>query len=276
MSKETKTEKPAVKKRLVFCAQSRGGIGKSTVAEGLICSLTFADIPFAAIDSDPQHRTLASRYPTIVDSFEATQSINQFHVLIRKLPDFPVVIVDFPANATDFLLNAFQHFQVLDSFEQRGIRPTLLIFAADDSAAAESAAATVQFFLDKADYILIENPAKFQSDMFRRTPLHKWLLERKTPTIRIPAVSEVTIHDWKALERKTDKGISLDEAITHPELYDTVRNELNYFRDTFLVQFQDCAVPRLISDAALIKNKILRGEPLQPVPASATLKSPWL
>jgi hypothetical protein len=36
---------------------------------------------------------------------------------VRALPDFPVTIVDFPAQATDFLLGAFQHFRLLDSFE---------------------------------------------------------------------------------------------------------------------------------------------------------------
>jgi hypothetical protein len=185
-------------------------------------------------------------------------------------------IVDFPAQATDFLLGAFQHFRLLDSFEVSGVRPTLLIFAADDSTAAESASASARFFLDKADYILVENPAKFQSEEFKKTALFKWLSDRKTPTIRLPAVTEVTINEWKALERRTKKYIQLEEAIKHPDLFYTVRDELTYFRDTFLAQFEDCAVPRIISDAALIKNKVVRGEALKTLAAAAALEDPWL
>ena len=275
MSKDSKTEKHPVTRRFIACTQSTGRVGKSTVAEGLITWLRFAEIPFAAVDSDRQHRTLANRYPT-VDTFDATKSINDFHTMIRALPDFPVTIVDFPAQSTDFLLGAVQHFRLLDSFELSGIRATLLIFAADDSTAAESASATARFFLDKADYLLIENPAKFQSDEFKKTALYKWLSDRKTPTIRLPAVTEVTINEWKALERRTKKYIPLEEAITHPDLFYTVRDELTYFRDTFLAQFEDCAVPRIISDAGLIKNKVVRGEALKTVPAAATLEDPWL
>jgi len=275
MSKDSKPDKHPVTRRLIACTQSTGRVGKSTVAEGLITWLRFAEIPYAAVDSDRQHRTLANRYPT-VDTFDATQSINDFHTMVRALPDFPVTIVDFPAQATDFLLGAFQHFRLLDSFEASGVRPTLLIFAADDSTAAESASASARFFLDKADYLLIENPAKFQSEEFKKTALFKWLSDRKTPTIRLPAVTEVTINEWKALERHTKKYIQLEEAIKHPDLFYTVRDELTYFRDTFLAQFEDCAVPRIISDAALIKNKVVRGEALKTVPAAAALEDPWL
>jgi hypothetical protein len=275
MSKDSKSDKHPVTRRLVACTQSTGRVGKSTVAEGLITWLRFAEIPYAAVDSDRQHRTLANRYPT-VDTFDATKSINDFHSMIRALPDFPVTIVDFPAQSTDFLLGAFQHFRLLESFEASGVRPTLLIFAADDSTAAESASASARFFLDKADYLLIENPAKFQSSEFKKTALFKWLSERKTPTIRLPAVTEVTINEWKALERRSKKYIQLEEAVKHPDLFYTVRDELTYFRDAFLAQFEDYAVPRIISDAGFIKNKVVRGEALQTVAAAAALEDPWL
>jgi hypothetical protein len=55
-----------------------------------------------------------------------------------------------------------------------------------------------------------------------------------------------------------------------------VRDELTYFRDAFLAQFEDYAVPRIISDAGLIKNKVVRGEALQTVAAAAALEDPWL
>jgi hypothetical protein len=181
--------------------------------------------------------------------------------MIRALPDFPVTIVDFPAQSTDSLLGAFQHFRLLESFEASGVRPTLLIFAADDSTAAESASASARFFLDKADYLPIENPAKFQSSEFKKTALFKWLSERKTPTIRLPAVTEVTINEWKALERRSKKYIQLEEAVKHPDLFYTVRDELTYFRDAFLAQFRTTRSRASYPTRASLKTR-LSGERL--------------
>jgi hypothetical protein len=81
--------------------------------------------------------------------------------------------VDFPAQATDFLLSAAAHFRLLEFFGAAGIRPTLLMFAADDPTAKESASNTIRFFGDAADYLLVENPAKTKatsSDGRRSTP----------------------------------------------------------------------------------------------------------
>jgi hypothetical protein len=41
--------------------------------------------------------------------------------------------VDFPGNKTSKILEFAAHFQMLKSFRAFGIRPTLLIFTADDS-----------------------------------------------------------------------------------------------------------------------------------------------
>jgi hypothetical protein len=42
------------------------------------------------------------------------------------------------------------------------VRPTLLIFVVDDPTAQESAANSIEFFEDAADYLLVESPAKLQ------------------------------------------------------------------------------------------------------------------
>jgi hypothetical protein len=182
---EPTIEKPAVTRRFIACAQSTGRVGKSTVAEGLISWLRYAGIEFAAVDADSQHQTLSRRYPEYVEIFDATKTFDDFARMVQALPNLPVILVDFPAQATDFLLSAAAHFRLLDFFERSGIRPTLLIFAADDPTAKESASDTIRFFGEAADYLLVENPAKYKSDEFRRTALRSWLTERKTPTLRI-------------------------------------------------------------------------------------------
>jgi hypothetical protein len=249
--------KTSITRRFIACTQSTGRIGKSTVAEGLISWLRYAGVAFVAVDADSQHQTLSHRYPSDVESFDATKTLDDFARMIQALPDFPVILVDFPAQATNFLLSAAEHFRLLEFFERSGIRPTLLIFAADDPTAKESASKTVRFFGDAADYLLVENPAKYKSEEFMRTPLISWLAERETAKLRVPAVTAITINAWEALERKLNRYLPLDEACHQTGLHELCRHELGFLRDRFLVQFEDLA-DRVLPNPALIKNKVAR------------------
>ncbi len=261
-------------RRFLACTQSTGRVGKSTVAEGLITWMHYAGVDFAAVDADTQHQTLARRYPQDTAVFDATKTFDDFARMIRELPAFPVVTIDFPAQATGFLLSAARHFKLLEFFEGLGIRPTLLILAADDSTAKESAASTVRFFQDNADYLLIENPARFKSEEFKKTALNKWFTERSTPTLRIPAVTSLTINSWEALERKLKRYLSLDEARQEKQLHELCRHELGFLRDRFLSQFEDYAA-QVLPDINLIRNKIARAPQLA-IESQDPLSDPFL
>ena len=254
---EAAIEQMAVTKRFIACTQSTGRVGKSTVAEGLITWLRYAGIQFAATDADSQHQTLFHRYPDEVGMFDATKTFDDFASMIQTLPASPVILVDFPAQATDFLLSAAKHFRLLEFFEQSNVRPTLLVFAADDPTAKQSASNTVRFFGDSADYLLIENPARFKSAEFSRTALGNWLKERNTPTLSIPTVTAVTMNAWEALEDKIKRYLSLDEVCWQKDLHELNRFELQFLRNRFLVQLEDFA-GRLLPDTSLIKNKVSR------------------
>jgi len=244
-------------RRFIACTQSTGRVGKSTLAEGLISWLRFAEIDFAAVDADTQHQTLSRRYPDKVSIFDATRTFDDFSQMIQELPSVPVILVDFPAQATAFLLEAAAHFNLIEFFERINVRPTLLIFAADDPTAQESAADTIEFFEDAADYLRIENPAKFKSSEFAEIAINAWLEERSTPTIRIPAVTAATMNAWQNLERQSERFVPLDEARDSEALHDLSRMELDHFRNRFLVQFEDWA-DWILPDPSLIKNKVTR------------------
>ena len=247
----------AISRRFIACTQSTGRVGKSTVAEGLITWMRYAGIDFAAVDADSQHLTLSRRYPQDSAIFDATKTFDDFARMLKELPAFPVIIADFPAQATDFLLSAAKHFKLVEFFEQSGIRPTLLVFAADDPTAKESAAKTIRFFNDAADYLLVENPAKFKSDEFKKTALHVWLAERSTPTLRIPAITAVTMNAWENLERKLKRYLPLEEASQQQQLHELSRYELGFLRDRFLVQFEGFA-GQVLPYINLVKNKVAR------------------
>ena len=180
--------------------------------------------------------------------------------MIDTLPAVPVILADFPAQSTGFLLTAAEHFRLLDSFAATGIlRPTLLIFAADDDTAQKSAANTVRFFGDAADYLLVENPAKFKSGEFKRTGLYQWFQERKTPTLRMPTISIVSLNAWDAMERRQQRYLSLDEVTKQPGLSFIPQFELASIKNSFLTQFEELA-DRIVVDVSLIKNRVSREE----------------
>jgi hypothetical protein len=68
-------------------------------------------------------------------------------------------------------LDASERLQLLDFLEHVGIRQTLLVFTADDPTARESAANTVRFFGDRADYLLLENRPGSQASGLRKRRL---------------------------------------------------------------------------------------------------------
>lgn len=261
---ETKTDKPRIAKRFIACTQSTGRVGKSFCAEGIISALRYQGVAITAIDADRQHQTLSRRHPKDVELFDATRSLDDFSLMLQSLPNAPVLIVDFPAQATGFLLDASKKLQLMEFFELQGIRPTFLVFMADDSTARESAAGTVRFFGDRADYLLVENSARFRSAMFKKTPFYKWFQDRSTPTLVVPHVTSPTMDAWEAIERKIGQYLTLDEVRSHLMMHDLCRLELDYVRNRFLVQCEDFA-DRLLPDVSLLKNKVSRPKEMQTV-----------
>jgi hypothetical protein len=214
-------------------------------------------IPHAAIDTDWQHHTLSDRYK--MHLLDATSSEDEFEQLLENLPKSPTLIADFPGNKTSKILEFAAHFQMLKSFRASGIRPTLLIFTADDSTAKDSALETLEFFGDGADYLLIENSARFKSDSFKATPLYDEFVARNSPTLVVPRISAGTLNAWEAAQHRLGEYLSLDKICKADGLNVTSVLELSGVRDRFLVGCEDCA-SHIIPDLALIKNKVQRAD----------------
>ena len=256
MSKNS-SQLPVINQRIHWCTQSPGRTGKSTFADGDISWLEFAGIPYSAVDADSQHHTLSDRHPEI-PLFDATSSQDGFGQFLNSLPATPVLIVDFPAQATENILRFAAHFHMLSTFEKLGIRPTLLIFAANDPAAQDSALDTLEFFGPKADYILVENSARFESNAFKATPLYDRFLQAGALTISIPRMS-IAPSEWQSAQHRLGKGLSLDEMTKLPDLSPWAKVEISGVRNRFLAQLEDCA-HLLLPDVSLIKNKVAREE----------------
>jgi hypothetical protein len=245
-----------INQRLVTCFQSSGRIGKSTMLEGILAWARFAGISVAAVDCDSEHLTLSKRFPEAV-FVDATRSKDEFLELVMELPDVPLSVADFPAQATEFLLSAMESLRVLDALEAQETRLTVLMFAADDPTAAASMAKTYRALDDRADYLLVKNPARFRSHAFDESALAELFRTNRVPVIELPSLTNMTLRQIAIASAEKKKYLTYAEASKTLSIPYICRNEIEHFLNRILVQCEDAAEV-LVPDVGLIKNKVFR------------------
>jgi hypothetical protein len=222
--------------RIICSLQSTGRIGKSTVAQALISWFGFAGVEFAAIDADGEHQTLSRWYPDIVTRLPFRGTDDLLPVL-NETGSMPAMLIDYPAQSTQTLLSAFAHFQTFDFFESKNTRLTSLIFASDERPAMASAAEIVTAFGPRSDYIIVKNPARFQSEIFMHSQLPKMLAEYAAPTIEIGRITRTTLEHLDAESAKTKKALTFREAEKLLPAGSII--ELQSWRNRLFAQFED-------------------------------------
>jgi hypothetical protein len=242
--------------RLVTCFQSSGRIGKSTAQEGIITWARFAGISVAAVDCDAEHRTLSKKFPEAA-FVDATKSKDEFLQLIMELPDSPLAVADFPAQATDFLLGAMESLQVLDALDERETRMTILMFAADDPTATASMAKTYRALGERVDYLLVKNPARFRSHAFDESALAELFRKMKVPVLALPAITTTTLQTIADASAEKKKHLTYSEAVKIPSIHPMCRFEIEHFLNRVFVQCEDAARV-LVPEPSTIKNKVFR------------------
>jgi len=224
--------------------------------EGIITWARFAGIPVAMVDCDAEHRTLSKKFPEAA-FVDATRSTDEFLQLIMELPDTPLAVADFPAQATDFLLGAMRSLRVLDALDERETRMTILMFAADDPTAAASLAKTYRALGNRVDYIVVKNPARFRSRLFDESSLAELFRQKKVPTIQLPAITATTLQQIDAASAERKRHLTFAEAIKIPALHVMCRHEIEHFLNRVYVQCEDAA-EILVPDTALIQNCVMQ------------------
>jgi hypothetical protein len=240
--------------RLITSFQSTGRMGRSTFQQALISWFAFADVEFSTIDCDSEHRTLSSWYPDIATFFPYRRDDDLLPIL-NLAGTAPVELIDFPAQATQSVLNACHHFSALKIFEAKGIRLTVCIFASDERAALASGAQIVSTLGEGADYLVISNPARFTSQVFFASKLAERLQD--SPQIQIPRITGGTIEALDRASKQKRKSLTFREA--EPLLGIGSRYELEHWRNRLFSQFEDNAAA-LLPDESLVKNKVVRAE----------------
>jgi len=246
---------PKIKRRFITCFQSSGRIGKSTMLEGILAWASFAGVPVAIVDCDGEHLTLSKRFPEAA-FVNATRSKDEFLQLMTSMPESPISVADFPAQATEFLLDSMQSLRVLDALEGNGTRMTVLMFAADDPTATASMAKTYRALGNRVDYVVVKNPARFRSRLFDESSLADLFRQTKVPVIELPAITATTIQQINAASAERKRHITFAEAVKIQSLHALCRFEIEHFLNRIYVQCEDAA-EILVPDTKLIQNGVV-------------------
>jgi hypothetical protein len=276
MPKAEKLTKAQVRQRFLLALQSKGSLGKSTLA-GLTTEFCLHNqIPFDAIDCDPGHHTLLDRYPDHAIPFKLTERRDDFGQLLNPLPAAPVVLWDFRSNYTQNFIDHDGYYAIADALAEAGARMTMFLFESDNTNAQDSAAALFEHFGEAIDWVLVANPGAVPKHAeFRQIGLYQALMDRKTPVLDLPQISTVSLNAWSALEAKEQRFLSLGSVIKHPELPFVARRELSKVLDRVFVQFEDLGT-LLVPDEALIKNRCTRVQSSKPTAPMNRFQNPLL
>ena len=251
MSDKTQNGSP---RRTLTSLQSTGRIGRSTLKQGLMSWFSYAGIEFNAIDADPEHHTLSSWYPDITDR-KPYRDENHLLPILNTIGEAPVQLIDFPSQETQSILRAFEHFNAFELFAAKNTRPTVFIFASDERAAMLSAHQIITAFESQADYVIVENPARFTCQVFYHSKLPEILKTFNAPTIQIPRITAATMETLDGASKQIKKALTFREA--EPVLEMGSRFELEHWRNRLFVQFEDIA-DVLLQSPELIQKKVER------------------
>src|SRR6202047_4212703 len=255
------TQKDAPR-RLLPSLQSTGRIGRSTLKQGLLSWFGYAGIEFNAIDADPEHHTLSSWYPDLTDK-KPYNDENDLLPILNSVGEAGVQLIDFPSQETRSILRAFEHFNALELFAAKDTRLTVFIFASDERAAMLSAHQIITAFESHADYVIVENPARFTSGVFFHSKLPELLERFHAPTIQIPRITQTTIAILDDASKQRRKALTFREA--EPVLEIGSRFELEHWRNRLFTQFEDIA-ELLMQSPDRIQKKIERTKQKKPAP----------
>lgn len=254
----TAPDPPPIKTRLIAPLQSLGRIGKSTLAQALLSWADYAGILSAAVDADDEHRTLSGWYGEEVTAlpFRGKEDLLP---LLDAVGQAPLEIVDFPAQATDTILAGFRDFGALNTLAERGVRLTVPLFASGERTGMLSAHRIITELGAAADYLIITNPARYQSATFDSSKIPAMIPQ--AGRIHLGAVTGYTIGQLDSASRTARRALTFEAAI--PLLNSASRHELQAWLNSLFVQFEDSS-QWLIPAETKLQQRVFRPDKVAP------------
>jgi hypothetical protein len=255
-----KNEKnPEIKARLICPLQSTGRVGKSTACEAVLSWAKWAAVDCVAIDADDEHRTLSQRFGDAQLMAEVAREASAFKELVEAVAAVPapLMVADFPAQATAFLLEQIEALRVLDVLDEAGVRMTVMLFPADDESAQRSLAAAVKQLGERVDYLLVRSPARYRTEQFDRSKAAAKLVGYGAEEIYLPVITRSTLEEVATASRAAGRMLPWAEAA--PKLGTASRFELEAWTNKVRAQCEE-AMRILVPDPELVTRRVERAE----------------
>lgn len=208
-----------ITKRIHINPQSKGSLGKSFEAEFRTAWLDYHQISWNGSDLDDRHHSFADRHPKQVQSHtlgndEDSKStlLGLFRNVTRS--DTPVHVIDCRAQADGLIVQAFESLQMLESLATQGIRFTFFLFPSEDTESMNNLMDLFYFAGDRVDYVVVHNPAKVRTNLFKKSALETELKKFGAKELTLPVVTSITLLAVKRAEAKAGRKLSFAEVAT--------------------------------------------------------------
>jgi hypothetical protein len=203
-------------KRIHINPQSKGSLGKSFEAEFRTAWLDYHQIVWNGSDFDDRHHSFADRHPQQVQSYvlgNDDDSKSTLLGLFRNVSrnDAPVHVIDCRAQADGLIVRALESLQLIESLATQGIRFTFFLFPSEDTESMSNLLDLFYFAGDRVDYVIVHNPAKVRTNLFRKSNIEAELKKFGAKEITLPVVTSITLLAIKRAEAKAGRKLSFAE-----------------------------------------------------------------
>jgi hypothetical protein len=265
-----------ITKRIHINPQSKGSLGKSFEAEFRTAWLDYHGIHWNGSDLDDRHHSFADRHPEQVQSFKLGSDDESKSILLGLFrnvsrSDAPIHVIDCRAQADGLIVQALDSLQLLESLAAQGIRFTFFLFPSEDTESMNNLLDLFYFAGDRVDYVIVHNPAKVRTNLFKKSNIEAELKKFGAREITLPTVTSITLLAIKRAEAKAGRKLSFAEAATPgtPHLELMLVGEIQWAMQQMFRQYD------LIADLLVPSEQMPEVEPqTEPAAKPASSKQP--
>jgi hypothetical protein len=213
-----------ITKRIHINPQSKGSLGKSFEAEFRAAWLDYHNIVWNGSDLDDRHHSIADRHADQVQSYVLGSDDDSKSTLLGLFRNVsrsgaPVHVIDCRAQADGLIVQALESLQLLESLATRGIRFTFFLFPSEDTESMNNLLELFYFAGDRVDYVIVHNPAKVRTNLFKKSNIEAELKKFGAKEITLPVVTSITLLAIKRAEAKAGRKLSFAEVATPGAAY---------------------------------------------------------
>lgn len=214
------TSASEIKHRAVVPIQTRGGLGKSTVAISQCAWMDQHGIPWKGYDLDVFNRTLSSTYPDAVTQIEPSREPEADIIkILRKVTQIPVSVIDPQAHMNKTILSAMAKVDFPKFAALAQARATVLIFPIDEISDMEDISETVDTLGDSVDWVVVRNRERIPTTkFFDGSQLEKQLSDYRAASLEIPSLLTDTRNHLRGIQIKLGRAISPAETVASGDL----------------------------------------------------------